>query len=107
MWVSESVRSSFKSREQKMLQIINNIKIDYISIGIFGSYSRDEFTARSDIDMCIVVNQLPTRSIKGWLYEEADMLGIDLIFVTNNYFNNDKSRFAINLRKDFKEVLRC
>lgn len=105
MWVSESLRESFKSREQQMINKIIDMKIDYISIGLFGSYARNDFTARSDIDMCIIVKELPDRTIKGWLYEEADILGIDLIFVTNNYFNNDTSRFATNLRRDFKEVI--
>ena len=104
MWVSDNVKRDFENRLQNMLRNIMNTHIEFISIGVFGSYARDEYKATSDIDICVIVKGLPPREIKGWLYEDADILNIDLIFVTEDYFQNDNSRFASNLRRDFKEV---
>ena len=107
MWISEALKQSFKDKENKMVEIIKSTDFSFISIGVFGSYARGEYKLTSDIDVCIIVEHLPDRSIKGYLYEEADMLGIDLVFLTEDYFNNDTSKFIKNIRRDFKEVYRC
>ena len=104
MWVSESLKQLFKRREEELLNKILELNFPFVSIGIFGSYARNEYKLTSDLDMCIIVRDLPSRVIKGWLYEEADILNADLIFVTEDYFHNDSSKFAINLRRDYKEV---
>lgn len=104
MWVSDNVKKDFKNREQSMLRKIIDMNVNFLSIGVFGSYARDEYKATSDIDMCIIVSEIPPRDVKGWLYEDADIMNIDLIFVTKEYFETDTSRFACNLRRDFKEV---
>lgn len=55
--------------------------------------------------ICVLfVSELLHREIKGWLCEDADIMNIDLIFVTKEYFEMDTSRFACNLRMDYKEV---
>lgn len=104
MWVSDTVKENFENRKQLMLKKIIETDIVFLSIGVFGSYARNEYKATSDIDMCIIVPELPSREIKGYLYEEADMLHMDLIFVTEEYFKTDMSRFTCNLRRDFKEI---
>lgn len=40
----------------------------------------------------------------GGLQAYLDMLDADVVFVTQDYFNNDTSRFAVNLQRGFKEV---
>lgn len=107
MWRSESLVKLFELRLQGVLDKIIETNIPIVSVGVFGSYARDEYTLSSDIDICVIVDKLPERSIKGHLYEEAEMLKADLIFVTSDYFKTNTSRFANNLRRDYKEIYRC
>lgn len=105
MWyVSQSLKDSFVEREAKVVDAIRKSGIDYVRFGIFGSYARGEYTTLSDIDFCIIVNKKPERCLSGGLREEADLLGADIVFVTQQYFNEDNSQFAQQLRRDFKEI---
>lgn len=103
-YVSEEVKEFFAERYTKCMSYIKQSGIKYEHVGIFGSYARGEYTARSDIDFCIIVNEMPERYLMGGLREDLDMLDADVVFVTQDYFDNDMSRFAVNLRRDFKTV---
>ena len=100
-YVSPAVIKNFKEREEKVLALIKESGILYQMVGVFGSYARGEFKGGSDIDFCIVTNERPARSVSGSLREEADLLGADVIFVTEEYFQEDDTEFARNLRRDF------
>lgn len=41
----------------------------------------------------------------GALREDLDLLNADVVFVTPQYFKEDTSLFAEQLRRDFKEVI--
>lgn len=105
MVILDHVVKNFEDRKTAVLQMIIDSCIPYKEIGIFGSYSRNDYKTRSDIDFCIIVDVKPDRHISGLLREEADMLGADITFVTEDYFKNDISLFASNLRKDYKRIL--
>ncbi len=100
-YVAPAVAESFKEREQKVLDLIKESGISYQMAGVFGSYARGEFKSGSDIDFCIVTNERPPRELSGGLREDADLLGADVVFVTEEYFKEDTSEFAKNLRRDF------
>ena len=100
-YVAPAVIKNFKEREEKVLMLIKESGIVYQAAGIFGSYARGEFKGGSDIDFCIVTNERPAREVSGSLREDADILGADIIFVTEEYFKEDTSEFAKNLRRDF------
>ncbi len=104
IWVSEQLQKKFDGVCGAMLEKIEESGIAYESVGIFGSYARREFTLRSDVDMCIVVDKLPDRAVKGWLYNDAEELGVDLIFVTKERFETERSLFMTNLRRDYVEL---
>ena len=100
-YVSQAVMENFKEREQRVLALIQESGISYQMVGVFGSYARGEYKGGSDIDFCIVTDERPPRQISGSLREDADLLGADVIFVTEEYFKEDTSEFARNLRRDF------
>lgn len=103
-YVSPLVENNFKQREREVADLIRSSGIDYVKFGIFGSYARKEYTASSDIDFCIIVNSKPNRCHSGALRESAELLGTDITIVSLDYFNNDNSNFAKQLRRDFIEV---
>ena len=100
-YVSPAVVQNFKEREQKVLELIRQTGMSFRMVGVFGSYAREEYKAGSDIDFCIVIQERPAREISGGLREEADLLGADAIFVTEEYFNEDMSEFAKKIAKRF------
>ena len=104
-YVSDVVKQNFKERYNKCIDAIKNSEISYDSVGIFGSYAREEYTAHSDIDFCIIVKKKPERWKMGALREDLDLLDADVVFVTPQYFKEDTSLFAKQLRRDFKEVI--
>lgn len=106
MWHSIELENKFEKTLAQMMQTIDNSSLQYRCIGIFGSFARGDYTVKSDVDLCIVVDEIPDRYLKGYLYDEAEDLGVDLCFVTTKRFETDDSRFLTNVRKDFKEIKR-
>lgn len=103
-YVSPLVERHFKQREREVADLIRSSGIDYVKFGIFGSYARNDYTASSDIDFCLIVNSKPDRRSSGALRESADLLGADITIVSLDYFKYDDSNFARQLRRDFVEV---
>lgn len=103
-YVSESVKRSFENRIQKTLELIYQSGINFIEIGVFGSYARQDYKATSDIDFCVIVEKHPERSVSGNLRMDAKEIGADIVYATPAYFNNDTSHFAKNLRKDYRRI---
>lgn len=98
------LENTFKGRLKQALQLIDSYNIDYQKIGIFGSYARNEYNSRSDIDLCLIVNSKPSRKISGSLREECELIGVDIVFVTQEYFESNTSRFAEKLRRDWRDI---
>lgn len=100
-YVSPAVKEKFNLRKREGIGLILNSGIDYVRFGIFGSYARGEYKSTSDIDFCVIIKDYPPRAISGSLREDMDGIGADICFVTEEYFHNDQSAFARNLRRDF------
>ena len=103
--VTRNVEEDFRSRKQAVLELIVRYQIQFLDVGIFGSYARDDYKADSDIDFCIITEQRPDRIRSGSLREDAEAIGADIIFVSPDYFKNDTSNFAVQLRRDFRSML--
>lgn len=103
--VTRNVEEDFRSRKQAVLELIVRYQIQFLDVGIFGSYARDDYKADSDIDFCIITEQRPDRIRSGSLREDAEAIGADIIFVSPDYFKNDTSNFAVQLRRDFRSLL--
>lgn len=103
--VSDTVQKDFNIRFNKVLALIRDYNIDYEEVGVFGSYARGDYKGLSDIDFCIITDKRPDRRTSGSLREDADILKADIVYITREYFASDSSRFAKNLRKDYRRVL--
>ncbi|MCM1236729.1 MAG: nucleotidyltransferase domain-containing protein [Ruminococcus flavefaciens] len=90
---------AFKEREQAVLQMIMDAGFPFEAIGIFGSWARGESKGTSDIDF-FVIGERPSRDVTSGLRADADDMGADIVFVTSEYFANDASLFARDLRRD-------
>lgn len=95
------VVEAFKEREQKALSMIKDSGIPYLEVGFFGSYARNEYKATSDIDILIVVEELPSRVDRGNLRYELQDIDIDAHFMTKEYFEHDNSLFTQCVREDY------
>lgn len=104
MFVTEKVNSNFKKRLEYTIEMIKKYKVEYIEIGVFGSYAREEHKSTSDIDVCIIANEKPNRYISGELREEAELQRVDIVFVTKEYFENSIEPFAVQLRRDYRKI---
>ena len=104
MWRSEELKQSFDRRYAKAIQLISESGIPYSKVGIFGSYARGDFKADSDIDFCIVCEELPPRRDAAWLRCLLDEIDVDCTIMTRHRFEYEDSKFMRNLRKDLMEV---
>lgn len=100
--MTENLQLQFDCRLKKAIALIKSYNIEYQQLGIFGSYARGTFNGRSDIDICLVIQEKPSRDISGSLREDCELLGVDVVFVTPEYFHNNNSRFARKLRNDWR-----
>lgn len=90
-----------KRQEQKIdraLPII--IKSNPLEIGLYGSTSRGQLKATSDVDIYALYQDDIPRTIKGELYEEMNDIGIDLLISQYELFNNSDSVFCKNVIRD-------
>ncbi len=102
--VSKIVEDAFAERLVKVLDLIRSYGIVYEEVGIFGSYARNDYKTTSDIDVCIITMDRPSRKVSGNLRSDAELLKADIIYVTRDYFENDSSLFARNLRRDYRKL---
>jgi len=102
--VSKAVESAFHKRLERVLSLIHSYGIVYDEVGVFGSYARNDYKSTSDIDFCIITTDRPPRAVSGSLRSDAELLKADIIYVTRDYFENDSSLFAKNLRRDYKKL---
>ena len=104
MWHSDRLQAAFDERCNKAVMLLKENLSKYDRIGVFGSYARGDYKTTSDIDMCVIVSEIPDRYTKGLLYEELDLIGVDLCFILSSDFQQSETPFMQNLRRDFKEV---
>ena len=104
MWRSEELKQSFDKRYAQAIELVSASGIPFSKVGIFGSYARGDFKADSDIDFCIVCEELPSRRDAAYLRCLLDDIGVDCTIMTRSRFECEDSRFMRNLRKDLKEV---
>ena len=102
--MTKYVEDIFQERLEKALSIIYSYDFEYLRIGLFGSFARKDYNGNSDIDIAIVVNEKPDRKISGSLRDDCEAIGVDVVFVTPEYLETDNSRFAIKLRRDWREL---
>lgn len=105
MSVSKLVEERFKDRLESFKALVKEFDIKYEQIGIFGSYARGDYKASSDIDVCIITNNRPNMMISGAFREEADLLGVDVVYLSQDSFINSERLFVKKLRKDYKKIL--
>jgi predicted nucleotidyltransferase len=103
-YVSPNVAEVFYKRLQSVLSLLKQYEISFEEIGIFGSYARGTYKITSDIDLCVITETRPDRKTSGSLREEAELFRADIIYVTREYFETNSSRFAHNLRRDYRRV---
>lgn len=104
--VPEVVAKAFKEREDSVLKKILEYDIEFLEIGIFGSYARGDYKAISDIDFLVIMetdDSIP-RNVVCELYDKAEEWKVDIRFVTKEYFNHDVSAFAKALRRDYRRL---
>lgn len=104
MWVSDTIKSNFEERLRKAECIIKDSGISFCSIGIFGSYARGDYKGHSDIDLCVICDELPDRWTAALLRSSLDTLGVDCTIMTRSRFKEEDTKFMRNLRRDYKEV---
>lgn len=105
MVIPPTVASYFEQKLNTALALIKEYGIEFQEIGIFGSYARNDYKATSDIDICIITSNRPERHISGSMRDEAEELGVDIVFVSPQYFQYSDTLFAKNLRKDYRRIL--
>lgn len=103
-YVSESVKAKFLSIQNEMVNRILQQNFDFTEIGVFGSYARNEYNALSDVDICVIVKEMPTRYVTGWLRDDAEELGADICFITEERFKLSDTPLINNIRRDYRRV---
>ncbi len=102
------VKNLIKQRQEKKinqaLPII--IKTNPLEIGLYGSTSRGQVKATSDVDIYALYQEDIPQVVKGELYEETNDIGIDLLISKYESFYQADSVFCKNILKDRKVLWR-
>lgn len=103
-YVSDAIKAKFLNIQNEMVSRILKQNFYFVEIGIFGSYARNEYNALSDVDICVIVKEMPTRYITGWLRDDAEELCADICFITEEQFESSETTFMNNLRRDYRRI---
>lgn len=103
--ILDHVQRHFKEREDKALEAIKSAAISYAEIGVFGSYGRNDYRTDSDIDFCVITEHKPERVLAGELRSSLESLGVDVVFVTPESFENPDTVFLKALKRDFRRLV--
>ena len=55
------LKRHFDTRRDQALAIIQSYRIPFQEVGVFGSYARGDYTTKSDIDLCMIMETRPDR----------------------------------------------
>lgn len=84
--------------------IIKNSGIEYVEFGVFGSFARNDYTCRSDVDFLIIVDKIPNKSDIASLKCDLDSVGCDLAFLLKSTFDCPNSIFSKSAKRDYRRV---
>lgn len=70
------------------------------AIILFGSYARFEHKVNSDLDILVITKRNVTRFKRAELCADFETLGADLIFYTEDAFQDSKCLLVQQIRKD-------
>ena len=77
---------------------------DIIAIVLFGSCARNEFKVGSDLDILVITEEKVSRSVRSdissELEDDRNGVGTDVIFYTEEEFNQSKSLLISEIKKD-------
>ena len=99
-----TIKEYFDNKFEQALSIVRRYDLDFYKFGIFGSYSRGDYDASSDIDIVIIFNELPPRRITANLRCDLDDLNVDLAVLLKSSFDNPSSAFTKSVVRDFREI---
>lgn len=99
------LKKYFDKRLEDCLGVIKEYNLDYQEVGIFGSYARGDYNTNSDVDLCMITNNRPVRSVSGELRERLDLLGAELMYITPATFSESDKPIYTNIRRDYVRLL--
>lgn len=103
--VSTLVKEKFQKRLRMFIELLKEYQIEYDEIGIFGSYARGNYKTTSDIDVAIITDNRPDMKTSGSFREEAELLGVDVVYMTRESFEYSNRAFNQRVRKEYVKVL--
>lgn len=90
----------FISREEKALKAIRDSSINYLEVGIFGSYARNDYNMRSDIDILVVIPEYEITDEMSILRERLDISKVQVVYSTPDVFTGT-SLFDREIQRDY------
>lgn len=103
--VSTLVKEKFHKRLQMFMGLLKEYQIEYDEVGIFGSYARGNYKTTSDIDIAIITDTRPDMRTSGSFREEAELLGVDVVYMTRESFEYSNRAFSQRVRKEYVRIL--
>lgn len=105
------MNTEFTKLEQRIIKdmsaaikLIKQSGIKYIEFGLFGSVARGEYNTLSDIDIVILVNEIPDKYAIAKLRAALDDNHCDLAFMLIKNFENPSTLFHKEVKRDYRRI---
>lgn len=85
-------------------KLIRESSIKFIEYGYFGSVARGTYNATSDLDIAMIVSELPSRKEMADLRCNLEAIDCDLVILLNSSFSNPDTVFKSNVVRDYVKV---
>ncbi len=99
------LKRHFDTRRDQALAIIQSYRIPFQEVGVFGSYARGDYTTKSDIDLCMIMETRPDRYTSGSLRQDLEDIGVELVYVKPETFRTSEEPIYQNMRRDYVRLL--
>lgn len=85
-------------------KLIRESGIKFTEYGYFGSVARGTYNATSDLDIAMIVSELPSRKEMADLRCNLEEIDCDLVILLNSSFSNPDTVFKSNVVRDYVKV---
>ena len=89
---------------KRAMSIINSRNIVYVEYGVFGSVARGDYTAVSDVDIVMIVEQMPLRYTLAELRCDLEEIGCDFAILYKRNFDAPKTVFQKEVKRDYRRL---
>lgn len=98
------IENKLLTNMKSSIDLISNSNINFIEFGLFGSAANGSYKCGSDIDIVLIVSELPNKRDIADLRCKLDYVDCDLAVMLKSSFDNPTTPFHKNVIQSYRRL---